>query len=632
MKAKHRELIQYISNQEDWVDANTLSFAFSLSPRMIRNYIKEIRLDYPDLILSSHKGYKINEERVDEAARDDLSEKDEIYVIRQLLFSRDSINIYDLADELYISDSQLERILSSVKAFLSRFHLTLYRKRNRIEILGKEIYKRKLINYLIVNESSNGFLFEHEVSSFFKDDHYQEIREGLETILKNNQLTFDDYGFHSIFLHLLIIILRIKNNNFIGDEKLDESVFLKDSKAYQAVQNINDLILSLYKFHLPPAELHHLILIVSGNSKVKVYNSNFTEYSSHLDEQCISITVKILNDLRENYYLDSFSEEFKFNFILHIHNLLSRASNHLYTQNPLAQNFKDQYPLIYDMAAFVVSELNKYQNIFINDDEIAFIGFHLGAYLDKNSGSCETLNCCLLYANYYNTLDLALEKIRRDLYPLINIIIGCSVHEMNRIPSDVDLIISCIGNVPDLSIPVVQTSVLISQNDIARIRKIAEQINAKKHKEKMKEILNVFIDKQLFKKDFYCQNEEEMIKALGNECIRMDLCKEDFVENVLERERISSTSFKNRVAIPHSLKPCTKYPFLFIVSNSKPMKWGDNDVNIIVLLGISKNNKSTFTTLLDGIIQLLYEVDNVVELCKCQNYNEFIDKLIYLLN
>lgn len=633
MKKKQKELIQYLAKQTDWVDSQALCAVFGLSARMIRNYIKDIRAQYPDLILSSFKGYQVNHAQLNQLADEQPEETGEIDILRRLIRSQGSISVYDLADELYVSDTQLERLLNSVKTFLSRFQLTIKRKRNRISITGEELNKRKLIHYLIADESFSGFVLVRQIDAFFDDDHLVQIKEQLQNILKANQLQVDDYGFHSILIHLLIIILRVKNNNILYEEENSPQPNALLHREQRAACQINALILELYHFSLSETELRYFSFILSGNAR-KNSDSLITpdNLANYIPAETITVTNQILNDLKDNYCLDAFSEDFKLNFALHINNLLGRASTQTYTQNPLAKSFKEQYPLIYDMAAFVVKELNDYQAFRITDDEIAFIAFHIGTYLEKNAEAQERLTCCFLYANYHNSFEYALQKLNQEFHSLLSITDAISISQTQVIPESCDLVITCVGRLPHLTIPCVEVSPLMAQADLAEIRSVAEKIKVQRQKEKIRDILNIFIGKQLFKKEYYCANALEMIKNLGQECQAMNLCDEDYIEHVLERERLSSTSFKNRVAIPHALSPCAKHPFLSIVSNTKPMQWGDYEVNIIVLIGVSKTDKTMFKMILDSITQLLYEVDHVLELSKCQTYNEFIDKLIELLD
>lgn len=58
---------------------------------------------------------------------------------------------------------------------------------------------------------------------------------------------------------------------------------------------------------------------------------------------------------------------------------------------------------------------------------------------------------------------------------------------------------------------------------------------------------------------------------------------------------------------------------------------GNYLVNVIVLIGTSSNDREAFKNVFDGIIELLYETENIRTLLKCSDYNDFITTLTNLL-
>lgn len=637
MKINEKKLIKMMKEAPDWVTATYIADTFHVSTRTIRNYIKQVNALYPDLIESSYKGYRLypnnDYELIQPIQKEDNRER-QIYILKRLVNASNNISVYDLADELYISDSQFNRDLNSVKDILSQFHIQIERQRNHIALVGEELNKRKLINNLITTESMNGFLSIHKDDNLFIDNQFDTIKIQLQQVLENNNLYANDYAFNTILVHILIMIMRVKSNNVIQhNHQFNNFSIDEQSNEYRAANHIDSFIFDLYQFHLPPLDLYYLALIISNNCFNKdTPIINIENINKYVDKIHISLTQKILHDLRENYCLDNFSDEFVVNFTIHISNLFSRLSNHMYTKNPLAKDFKEQYPLIYDMATFVIKEIHDIQPFQVNDDEIAFIGFHIGSYLEKNSTLKEKINCCFLYTDYHDIYLTALEKINTQLNSLVLISSVVSVKDASQIPKDTELIISSAGKSIETNTPHVDISILVSTNDIHNIRKKAEKIFLKKRHLLTKNILDLFIGEQLFKKDVYFENEFDMIYGLGKECIKMNLCDEEYIQNIIDREKISSTSFKNGVAIPHSLKATAKQSFLYIISNTEAMKWGDHYVNIIVMIGISTHDRQEFKTIFDTLIQLLYEVDNVRKLTTCNDYTSLLDTLLSLMN
>ena len=310
--------------------------------------------------------------------------------------------------------------------------------------------------------------------------------------------------------------------------------------------------------------------------------------------------------------------------------LVKRGNSNTYTINPLAHRFKESSPLIYDMASYVIKEVSKYYHIHVVDDEIAFIAFHIGSYIETSRKNDEKTDCCIVYVDYNDIYMKSIEKIISQLSSIMHVSKTVSVKDIDKIPEATELLITCCDNLPNMPKPKIITNLLISDNDIYKIRESVEKINHEKKVKKFKENIRYFINNDLFKKDFYTKDNIEMIQILAQDCCKKHLVSSEFVEDVIERETLSSTSFSNGLAMPHSLKANANKSFFYIVLNSKGMKWGDNTVNIILLIGTAENDRRAFKVVFDGMIELLYEKENIRKLLKCPDYDSFIDMLISL--
>ncbi|MCB7430395.1 transcription antiterminator BglG, partial [Erysipelatoclostridium ramosum] len=76
----------------------------------------------------------------------------------------------------------------------------------------------------------------------------------------------------------------------------------------------------------------------------------------------------------------------------------------------IAQQFKDMYDIV------------------LNEDEIAFISFHIGSYFENNVQSKNKLTVLFLYADYYSLHQTTLEKISRRFEDKVTIKYAMSIH------------------------------------------------------------------------------------------------------------------------------------------------------------------------------------------------------------
>lgn len=631
MKLTKQHLIDKIVNAKGWIDANELAQYFNVSTRTVRNYVKNINLTYHSLILSSNKGYCIDENVYSSIIQTDNTEENINlnrikYVINQLVITKDFVDVYDLADELAISDSHFERLLCSTKSFLSIYNISIERKRNKIWLNGNEKEIRRLISNILSNDDDS-FIYTSDLFSNTTEIDVNSIKVDLLEILENLGYYISDYGLNTILLHLIVMLERVKTGNSI-DENNHGYEF--NTKEKQLINKIKLYIQNKYEVIVNDNDMYSLAIVIINNcantgdtnidkNNIELYVSN-TYY--HLAEE-------IMSNISTHYGIDKFSTEFIISFSLHIENLVKRAMDNSYTPNPLASTFKGNYPLIYDMATYATKAICDKANIKINDDEISFIAFHIGSYLENKSFNRNKINCCFVYAEYHNFHVKAIDKILQNLENDLFISSNISIKSLDKIPNDVELIISScpIPKNYQNKRPIITTSMFISNDDINNIRNSITTIKEDKIKQEIVYSLSYFIKKKLFHRNLYFTSEYNAIHYLSNEAYSHGVVDNSFENEVIERENLSSTSFKVGIATPHSLNMNAKHSFLSVVINDKPMKWGNFDVNIIIMLGTSIVDRDAFKLLFDELIAILYEEENIHKLIRCNNYEKFTQEL-----
>ncbi len=625
MKFTEESIIEKINSTHGWIDANDLADYFGVSTRTIRNYIKNIKQVNPSLIYSSNKGYMINKRAYENREKNEEIDNANLnrvnYVINQLIVSKDPIDMFDLADNLAISDTYFSRVLTMTKEHLKPFDLTIDKKRNKIWITGQEKNIRRLISKLLLTQDDNFICFNNPFSSLKSQD-IDSLRKDLVFILESFQYYANDYGLNTILLHIVIMIDRVKSSRIMNEMQQRRRFYAKE---LQMIKEITHYLESNYNIEITSSDAYSLGVVIINNC-AHTGDTSFSKgnINLYLEDNYQELAEEVLSNVAQHYGLEPFSESFIVTFSIHIMNLVNRAKDNNYTHNPLKNAFQGNYPLIYDMATYITKWLRDKLNIHINDDEISFIAFHIGAYLENTNINKEKVNCCFVYAQYHNFHVKAIEKILHKLENEIFISSNISVTELDMIPSDVELVITpCPISKKQISLPVIATSMFISNTDINNIYNCACKIMQERTKKKIINSLQYFIQSNLFHKELYTETKEEMIHLLANECIKLNLVEPSYENEVLDRESLSSTSYSNGVATPHSLNMSAKRSFLSVVINDKPTLWGKRNVNIIMMIGTSIVDREAFKLLFDELIAILYDEENVRKIIKCNTYEEF---------
>ena len=636
LKLDEKTLLSVISQKKDWVTSTYLSEIFNLSRRTIRNYVSKINAKNTQVLIeSSNKGYRVNSNAAsllkisgDERIETPLARVN--FILRKLINSKNAVDFFDLAEELYISESTLSKDIKQVKKLIKDFSLKMTRKGNIISIEGNERNKRKLIYHLLSLENKNDFIAFTSTGIVVEQDQPTILQDKISHIFHENDLFLNDFGLNNLIVHLLVIIDRIRKGKQISESvSLDK---VNGSKDYQVAVVVKKFIESMYNIEISDNELYYLALIIASNSNPLDYSLVTSEnIQDYINDSYIKTCRKAIKHLEQTYYLEPFDDSFMVNFTIHISNMIQRAKNSIYVKNPLTLETKTTYPFIYDMAVFVANEIRDGEKIFINEDEITFIAFHIGTYLENNKNNTEKVNCVFVYADYHDMHLPTLTQIRHTFKDDLTILEIIPVKEIPNTVIECDMVISTVDAVIDTSARVVRINFFPSQSNIELLRDEISTIKQKRKKQAIIENIQRFIGRKIFKKEFYTDDEFEMINILSNECYQLGLCKASFKNEVLERESLSPTSFNNFVAVPHSLKHNAIQSFMSVVINEKSMKWGDNSVNIIILIGISKKDRAAFREIFDDLIAILSEPIYVNQLIKCQDYDGFIDTLTLLI-
>ncbi len=634
MKKKPEKLLDYLVQENHrWISGARLSDYLAVSTRQVRKYINAINMDgdHP-IILSSKKGYKID---LDEYHKYITQHKNNIetpsmridYIIQKLILEKEGYNVFDLSEELYVSISTIENDLKQARHIINDYHLVLKRDKDLIRLEGDEKKKRNLMSWLISRDSYNHFVLKDEVRLLTFHYEFWDFRTTLRDIFTKNDIFVNDYTLNNVALHLIIMIDRIRNHC-----ELEDDIDLKKIEnlpQYTVALQIKDYIESEYHISVSDTEFYNAALVICNNTSMIDYSSitplNINQF---IDEKYIQIAHKVIRDVEKYYCLDPFDEDFISKFTIHIKNLFNRIENNYSATNPLTHKIKNSYPLIYDIAVFIAQEFKRDYQITLTEDEITFIAFHIGSYFEINVQSHSKVVCAFVYADYYSFHQNTMDKITKRFDNLITFKYAVPIDNLTRL-NDVDLIISTID------IPFTQNTVIIhpflTDQDMKNIENKANRIIREKKNKALKTYLMNFFDEKLFYKNPTFTNKDDALKILCSDLIKLDYTNESFYEDILMREKMSSTAFNN-VAVPHVLTQSAKTSFVSIIISEEPLIWDTHKVYIVAMVGVHKDSRKVFSEIFESLIDILGEPLNIKDLIKSENFYDFIDKIKMLMD
>ena len=107
----------------------------------------------------------------------------------------------------------------------------------------------------------------------------------------------------------------------------------------------------------------------------------------------------------------------------------------------------------------------------------------------------------------------------------------------------------------------------------------------------------VLIEKEGIFLDIDQEDKYTLINFLANGMLNANKISnlEEYVESVLERERLVSTSVGNAVAIPHGKSKAVLKPTVYFAKTNKLVRWGEGEedlVDLIFMLAVPDDDKS----------------------------------------
>ncbi|EGT4184975.1 PRD domain-containing protein [Clostridioides difficile] len=634
MKTSKKELfLNFIKTQHDWIDSSTLANYLNVSTRSIRKYVNEINSN-GEFILSSKKGYKVNlnnncQTKIDSS--ENISPDNRLnLILKELIVNSNGINIFDLSEELFVSPATIEGDIVKANKFIGSYNLKIKQSKFLLKLVGNESAKRKLMSSIIFKETGSDFLSLFDVQKIYREYNLTKLKENIIYILKEYNLFINEYAINNILLHLMITIDRIKKNNYI--ESVEVVNYIDNNIDINIAKDISNFLESEYNITLTSAELYYLVFQLTNKTTVLNYNQMDTKsLSNYIDEHFVKLTKKIIKNVYDLYLIDLSDEEFVVKFTLHVKNLISRAKNNQVLRNQIPQKLKDSYPLIYDISVYICNQIQTLENVDIDEDEISYISLHVGSFFDRQKLLEDKVLCALITPNYY---DLQF-KIVRDLEKRFNesieiIQIFSDTHNLD-FDNKVDMVITTLPISDRCPIPFVYVNPYLNRKDYDNIQSKFIQIKDRKNILTVQNHLEMYFSESLFMKNIYLDSAKDYIKFMGNILYKNKYVKPNYIDDVLIREKMSSTAFNNNVAIPHSMKMDALKTGVCLIVNDKPVKWGEEKVQIIAMIPINEKEKEKFNYIFESFIEILSEWNNIKELTKADNYSSFMNRIAYLI-
>ncbi|EGP9041107.1 BglG family transcription antiterminator, partial [Listeria monocytogenes] len=607
-----------------WVTSNELAAFCECTTRTIRNNIYKINEVTPNLINSTKQGYQINLNIPFEfQSESDVTERKSKLLLELIKNSTKGVDLFELADILYISEVTLKKDIQQLKNELKEADVKIVISKDRIKLIGKERAKRKYMISLLYEEGGYRESIKSRIQEMIEFVSIDKLQNIVKEVLAQESITTNQYSMMNIVLHYAISIVRIQQGNTLIETQ--KTLIRKHSKEYEISKKIAKILSEEYQIHFSEAETKQLGLLYVGLQNEQSANANHGELDQFVDKKIIDALKIVLANVEETYLIDLQNEQLFIKLAIHVQSLYYRSRYKAYTRNLSLLDIKTSYPVTFDIAVYISSLLQEKLAIDFNEDEISFIALHIGSFLESENRDYIRLEIGLLVDDYHDLRTNMLKKLRARFENEATI----ELIENEDYEENFDIILTTNRDVALEKAGSIFIHPLLTTKDI---KKITSRIQTKK-KILENNIRGQQIDRYIVRSLYSNQIDpseltpEKIREQMISKMEKQTFVTPEFKEKVEKREQMAPTSFPSGIAIPHSIKNDALQSGVSIMTLQEPIYWNDVKVKIIALVAISKKDATEFNDFFEKFVEIVSEPINTKRLSMVESFEEFIRKL-----
>lgn len=341
----------------------------------INDHIKKYNLEISNV---RNLGYHISSEDKDKIrkvlkySKDDYilsSEERCISIIIDLFLSLEKLTIERYCNKLLVSRNTVLNDIKNVREYISKYKLELEAK-NGYKLVGSNNSKR----YLFIN-------LYNEYNCFFDEYGYMQVFEDIKALMKEEDLNIlKNTNANYILMYLAIFYKNyyVKNKDTITFKNEDKN-FLDSLDSHKEVKRLLNIIRKVLNNDIDEDEVYYIQTFFTKDEDIRTYF-----YQNELNSKYIlpvNMMVKEFEKIScisiEDY--DVLSK----NILNHLIPSIFKIRYGIYYLNLIKSEVKQKYKSIYQFTKQVVKTIENNLDIYLNDDEIAYIAMYFGGYSSK---------------------------------------------------------------------------------------------------------------------------------------------------------------------------------------------------------------------------------------------------------
>lgn len=607
------KLLSELMKSSSYLTGEHLATVLGVSTRTVRNDVKELNDCFLDMNFQiegiSGKGYKISNITKDKILKyvdfnkaykiPILPESRVDYIIKQLLLNPKGIIVSQISEKLYISESTLYRDMNIVIQWFNDKNAQIIKcKSNTYLIDGNEQSIRKIYNNYFSNLDVTKIT--DSISNQLFDKLLIKTANYFINLLNTKNIKLSGDEFNVLVIDVSVIIFRSIHGFEL--KKTKQRDYDRDIFSIENLENLNEIK------YLNSCDKAYIINL--ANSLILHCNNG------EKNERSLAIVKSILTDI---------SQTFTFTFSTKLQEDLCEVLSRSVEVNPSEYSLltiKKEYPLAFEIAMVFANKVQNDSKISLPESKLLDIVFLFAINIESEMLKIEKKKryvAIVCNAKKYHTTLLE-SRIKRyfPAFEIIGFYAPYRLHELLKLKPE--FIIST-TNLSIDSIPVVVIDPMFKDYDVIKINAFINQIE--NQDSKTYDFINLFKE-DLFIKDIDANNQYEVINILFKTLKQSHSADDMFLQDVFDRESISSTYIGNMVAIPHAIATNVGENVVAIGITKKPITWQKNKVQLVFLINIQNASEGKVKQIFNSFFEVINSKKKVERLIKSKNYYEFI--------
>lgn len=626
LNEKQKDLLTFLEKHKDsWITSKELAAYCECTTRTIRNRVASINAELPGKITASTYGYRLNTEIKAIGEQPLRNDRKSRILLELLKKSADGIDIYELADNLFISESTLKADIQQMKKEFTAKNIQIIFEKDTVKLVGTERAKRRYMISLLYDESNLQEKLKASIQQMIGYISLAALQEMIRTVFAGHEIRINQYTLNNIVLHYAISIERIRQGHII--KKQTDNQDFQTKREYELAKEIADKLAEEYAIDFSEGELEQLALLFIGIQNETSANSKNKQLKEVVDEKIITALHDVLKQVKKTYLIELGDDQEFFNKLaIHVQSLYHRSKYDTFPRNSSLLDLKTAYPLIYDISVYISSLIQEKLAIWFNEDEISFIALHIGSFLGTQKNSIEQASLLLVANDYHDLSENIVAKLENTFGEQIFI---KTANEAAIKAQSYDMLLTTDHSIAERYERAIFIQPLLHQNDLRKIEKRIYQIKEQKQKVKMHQYIDQFIPAELYfnQVDLAAATPKAIRKQINQRLLHNGYVGEDFLQSVEKRESMSSTGFPSGIAIPHAIEISAVKSSVAVMTLQEPVMWEAYPVKLIAFVTISKDESKVFNDFFERFIEIVSDAVNTKQLSTSSSYAEFIGRL-----